>query len=49
MAPDGTTGNGGYIIGVSVFGHTTSILEDVMAVAVLGVMLTLYLSVCQPL
>ncbi len=34
-------GNGGYAIGVTVFGHTMSILEDVVVVAALGVVLML--------
>ncbi len=32
-------GNGSYIIGVTVFGHTMSILEDIMVVAVFGIVL----------
>ena len=34
-------GSGGYAIGVTVFGHTMSILDDVMVVAALGVVLML--------
>ena len=35
------TGDGGYAIGVTIFGHTMSILEDLIVVAVLGVVLML--------
>ena len=35
------TGNGSYLAGVTVFGHTMSILEDVIVVAVLGAVLML--------
>ena len=34
-------GNGSYAIGVTVFGHTMSILEDIIIVAVLGVVMML--------
>jgi len=42
LAATGTaTGQSSYVIGVTVFGHTMSILEDVMVVAVLGAVLML--------
>ena len=31
--------DGSYVMGVTVFGHTMTILEDVMVVAVLGIIL----------
>ncbi len=34
-------GNGSYAIGVTIFGHTMSILEDIMVVAVFGIVLML--------
>ena len=40
-ATGGAMGNGSYAIGVTVFGHTMSILEDVIIVAVLGTVLML--------
>lgn len=36
-----TMGNGSYAIGVTIFGHTMSILEDIMVVAVFGIVLML--------
>ncbi|HEY92163.1 MAG TPA: ABC transporter permease [Dehalococcoidia bacterium] len=40
-ATSAATGNGSYLVGVTVFGHTMSILEDVIVVAVLGAVLML--------
>lgn len=36
-----TMGNGSYVLGVTVLGHTMSILEDIMVVAILGTVLIL--------
>jgi ABC-2 type transport system permease protein len=39
MTTSAAAGNGGYVIGVTVFGHTMTVLEDMVIVAVLGLVL----------
>ncbi|MFH1639253.1 MAG: ABC transporter permease [Chloroflexota bacterium] len=38
-AAAGAMGKGGYVIGVTVFGHTMTILEDILVVAVFGIVM----------